>query len=228
VEGSLRLLSSVWWADGIRCIIVAEWIQVPGFAIFFVNPGGKNEVAMFLTKRAFSLLALSLVILFIGSTCCEPDITGPRPEQWATAVVQEGLPNLYRVSATLYRGAQPEKEGFSALKKMGIKTIVNFRTSNKDQKLFNNEDFYYYHLPMNAFFPQREKFLRFLEIVSDPDRQPVFVHCKHGADRTGAAVALYRIKIQKWDVEKAIDEMVNGGYHFHKIHSHLKGFIRNF
>ena len=141
---------------------------------------------------------------------------------------QEGIKNFYKVSAALYRGAQPQKIGFAALKRLGVKTIVNFQTSNEDQALLNGYDFYYYHLSMNPFFPQKKKFLRFLEIVSDPAHQPVFVHCQRGADRTGAAVALYRIKIQKWPVDEAIAEMVSGGYHFHRIHNHLKRFIRNF
>jgi len=54
------------------------------------------------------------------------------------------------------------------------------------------------------------------------------LHCHYGADRTGAAVALYRIHIQKWTADAAIREMTRGGYHFHFIHGHLKRFIRRF
>jgi tyrosine-protein phosphatase SIW14 len=183
---------------------------------------------MFFKKRAIFLTVVSLVFLFYCSSGNKTEATGLRPEQWATVMAREGIPNFYKVSPALYRGGQPDEQGFDALKKLGIKTIVNFRLSNKDQKLFNGYGFNYYHLPMIAFFPKKNKFRRFLEIVSDPVLQPVFVHCQYGADRTGAAVALYRIKIQKWEVEKAIDEMLNGGYHFHRIHSHLKRFIRNF
>ena len=180
-------------------------------------------------KRNKVLLAMVLaaVVLFqcgAGSS----DQTGERPQHWATAVEHPGLPNLYKISADLYRGAQPDKAGIEELKKMGIKTIISFRTSNEDQELIKGYTFNYYHLSMNAFFPKKEKYSRFLVIVSDPANLPAFIHCKHGADRTGAAVALYRIKIQKWNPEEAINEMVNGGYRFHKIHSHLKNFVRKF
>ena len=175
---------------------------------------------------------LSIILIFIFFFYCSHGgssrDTGYRPAHWASAVEREGLQNLYKVSDALYRGAQPQKEGIKELKKLGIKTIVNLRTSNKDQKLIKGYEFKYYHLSMNAFSPKKKKFSRFLEIVSDPAHQPVFIHCQHGADRTGTAVALYRIKIQKWAVEEAIDEMVNGRYHFHKIHNHLKNFIRKF
>jgi len=186
---------------------------------------GKNRV-LFRNKIVLFVL-LSLIFL----QQCDSRTKGTkesRPKEWAAAIQREGLPNLHKVSDQLFRGAQPEKQGFDELKKMGIKTIVNFRGSEKDLKHITGKGFNYYHIPVNTFFPKREEFAYFLEIVSKPDNWPVFVHCKHGADRTGTAVALYRIKIQGWDVEKAIHEMVNGGYHFHRIHWQLKRFIRTF
>lgn len=178
-------------------------------------------------KFILSLIVL-MIFLFNGCPGDTQENGELRPAHWARVVEREGLPNLYQVSNALYRGAQPQEEGIKELKKLGINTIVNLRTSNKDQELLDGYEFKYFHLPMNAFLPNKKKFLRFLEIISDPGNQPVFVHCQHGADRTGAAAALYRIKLQKWDAEEAINEMVKGGYHFHKIHSHLKNFIRKF
>ncbi len=186
-----------------------------------------EEVKMIRRYKLILSLLTAAVVLF---QCCSggADRVDERPQHWAAAVERQGLPNLYKISADLYRGGQPEKSGIEELKKLGIKTIINFRTSNKDQRLIKGYTFNYYHLPMNAFFPRKEKFSRFLEIVSDPAKVPVFIHCKHGADRTGVAAALYRIKIQKWNPDEAINEMVNGGYHFHKIHNHLKSFIKEF
>lgn len=45
-----------------------------------------------------------------------------------------------------------------------------------------------------------------LRIMTDPDRQPVLVHCAAGAQRTGCAVALYRSIVQGWDDDKALKE----------------------
>lgn len=179
-------------------------------------------------KLIVLLFVLSLVFLYHFLYNSPDDPIYPRPAQWAVSMEREGLPNFHKVSDVLYRGGQPEKQGMEELKKMGIKTIVNLRTSDLDQELMAGYEFNYYHLPMNAFLPIKEKFSRFLEIVSDPALQPVFIHCKHGADRTGAAVALYRIRVQGWTYEDAIAEMVNGGFHFHRIHGHLKGFIKRF
>ncbi len=151
-----------------------------------------------------------------------------RPKEWAVPMARPGLPNLNKVSDQLYRGAQPKKAGFAELKKLGVKTIVNFRRRNTDKKYLGDYGFKYIFIPVNTRKPKHEQFARFLELFSNPENLPVFVHCKHGADRTGAAVSLYRVHYQRWTVEKAIHEMVNGGYNFHRRFQNLKTFIREF
>jgi tyrosine-protein phosphatase SIW14 len=182
-------------------------------------------------NRIFFVLALVLLLNSISTAHCTPaevKNNEARPEHWAVAIKQEGLPNFHKVSDTLYRGAQPREQGFEELKKLGIKTVINLRRSTQERILVEETGLKYYHIPMFAAFPKKKKFTRFLEIVSNPSNHPVFVHCKHGADRTGAAVAIYRIKIQNWAVEEAINEMVYGGYNFHRIYSNLKKFVRKF
>jgi protein tyrosine/serine phosphatase len=36
---------------------------------------------------------------------------------------------------------------------------------------------------------------------------PTLVHCSAGSDRTGLAVAMYRVRVQGWPIERAIEEM---------------------
>jgi len=47
---------------------------------------------------------------------------------------------------------------------------------------------------------------RFCEIVMDPSRQPVLVHCEAGSVRAGVMVASYRIAVQGWSYEDAVAE----------------------
>jgi protein tyrosine/serine phosphatase len=79
----------------------------------------------------------------------------------------------------------------------------------------------------NVFHPEMKDVVRFLRLAGDPARRPVFVHCKHGADRTGMMVAFYRIVRQGWTKKQAIREMVHGGFGFHSIWDHLIGFVRD-
>jgi len=54
------------------------------------------------------------------------------------------------------------------------------------------------------------------------------VHCQRGADRTGTATAVYRICVEGWTREEAIDEMVNGGYAFDPRFRHLTKYLQTF
>lgn len=147
--------------------------------------------------------------------------------EWATPIKREGLPNLHKVSEDLYRGAQPTAEGMKELKKMGIKTVLNLRGFHSDKDEIGETKLDYEHIPIKAWSLKEEYVVQFLQIVTDKDRLPVFVHCLHGADRTGVMSAIYRIVVEGWTKEEAIKEMTEGGFGFHKIWKKYIGFIEN-
>lgn len=141
-------------------------------------------------------------------------------------MVRPGLPNLHKVSDDLYRGAQPTAEGVKELDKLGIKTIINLRSSYSDRNILAATDLAYEHIPMTPWHVEDADIVRFLQIVADRDNTPVFVHCRRGADRTGLAVAVYRIVIQGWSKDEAIDEMTQGGFAFYAGWQNLTRYIR--
>ena len=151
-----------------------------------------------------------------------------RPANWAVAPAQPipGLPNFYRVSDKLYRGAQLSAEGARRLQGMGIKTIVSLRAFHDDEALALDVPIARESIRFKTWHPENEDVIRFLKIVVDPDRTPVFVHCQHGADRTGTLIAIYRIVVEGWSKDEAIREMTEGGYGFHPLWKNLKRYIR--
>lgn len=121
------------------------------------------------------------------------------------------LPNFHQVSENLYRGAQPTPDGFQRLAKLGIKTIINLRDDDSRAHAEENEaraaGLRYFNLPMDGFGrPAEEKVRRVLAIINARENQPVFVHCRRGADRTGTIVAVYRIDHDGWSSERAKSE----------------------
>jgi protein tyrosine phosphatase (PTP) superfamily phosphohydrolase (DUF442 family) len=149
----------------------------------------------------------------------------PQQREWATPIELEGVPNLHKVSDVLYRGAQPTAEGMQALKELGITTVVNLRAFHSDRDEIGDIELVYEHIPMIAIYPNEEDILQFLDIVTDDARTPVFVHCMHGADRTGLMNAIYRIILQDWAKKEAIEEMTEGGFGFHGIFQNLVRYI---
>ncbi len=171
------------------------------------------------------LVALSAIgLLPVVSRTAEPE-SKIRPASWAQKLDRPGLPNLHKVNDGLYRGAQPTAEGIKELEKLGVKTIVNLRSSHSDKGVLGKSPIALEPISMNAWHIEEEDLVRFLRIVGDKKRQPVFVHCQHGADRTGVMCAAYRVIVDGWTKQQAIDEMTQGGFNFHSIWSNLPEFI---
>ncbi len=127
------------------------------------------------------------------------------------------LPNSHKVSDSLYRGAQPTAQGIRRLKKMGIRTVVNLRFSHSDRDVIGEIDIGYVHISVNPRQPREDELVRFLRIVSDPTRTPVFVHCQHGTDRTGLMCSVYRVAVQGWTKKAALREMCECKFGFRRI-----------
>lgn len=174
----------------------------------------------------FIIVAVSFLSAVPDADCVKATVE--RPSTWAVPIVKKNLPNLFKVSDTLYRGAQPTRAGFLELNKMGIKTIINLREHHTDKKLITGMGFNYFAIPTSTTKPDKARYQKALDIMNNPAMQPVFVHCLHGADRTGTAVALYRITVQKWQTEEAIKELQQGGYGHHAMFKDIIKFIRNF
>jgi protein tyrosine/serine phosphatase len=149
-----------------------------------------------------------------------------RRAAWGQPLDMPGVPNLHRVSPCLYRGAQPTAEGMGELRKLGVRTVVNLRQFHSDRDELAGQDLAYEHIAMLAAWPTEEQLIRFLRIVGDQSRQPVFVHCQHGADRTGTMCATYRIVVEGWSKDEAIREMTQGGFGFHEVWKNLIEYVQ--
>lgn len=183
-------------------------------------------------------IGLSLLIVIIGlvwlyqnvlmhQSLPSGTVDASRPAHWATPVDKPGLRNFYKVSDRLYRGAQPEEEGIRQLEQIGIKTVISLELFHSDRSMLEKTGsrMSYEHIYMQTWRPEEKDVTRFLKIVSDTARTPVYVHCYHGSDRTGTMCAIYRIIMQGWTKDEALREMQEGGYGFHSIWKNLIEFI---
>ena len=175
-----------------------------------------------------ALLALSLAVAGSGCSPAPRAALPPRApdvHNWAEPIARPGLPNLHRVTPLLYRGAQPTREGFFELARLGVKSVLSLRSLHADS-IPIDANLHYERISFKAWHPEDEDVVRFLKVVADPTRQPVFVHCQWGADRTGMMVAVERIALEGWTKDEAIAEMTQGDFGFHPEWQNLVNYVR--
>ena len=166
-------------------------------------------------------------ILLFGSMNTTRTTSNLASTQWAEPMQVQGLPNLYKVSDSLYRGALPTAEGLQELKKLGVRTVIDLRESDGNQAKMAELGLTYEHIPMTALRVKDDNVVQFLRIAGAPDHAPMFVHCQRGADRTGLMCAVYRIAFQGWTKDQAIAEMTQGGFRFNHGYQNVVNYIRD-
>jgi protein tyrosine phosphatase (PTP) superfamily phosphohydrolase (DUF442 family) len=142
-----------------------------------------------------------------------------------------GIHNAGKVSEVLFRGAQPSAQGLAELKKLGVTTIVDLR-GNRGEVQWERQQaealgMHFVDIPVLGWSaPANAQVAQFLKLFEDPG-QKIFVHCRFGSDRTSVMVATYRIALQKWTADEAVEEMYSFGFHYH-WYPRMRSYIRNF
>jgi hypothetical protein len=131
-------------------------------------------------------------------------------------------------------------QGIDALNKFGIVHHINLQGGDVDGSFFGffayylqkgempeaveaerqyvqSTGRYFSNFPLNSHAPvDAETDLRIREalllLASATPESPAYIHCEHGADRTGLIIALYRIVYQRWNIQEAYREWVKFGH----------------
>ncbi len=140
----------------------------------------------------------------------------------------DDLPNFHAVAPGIWRGAAPSEAGLRRLKAMGVKTIIDLRiapkTVHKEGVYARSLGFHWINLPMGADPPTPKQVTTFLATLGHAPTDPVYVHCQHGADRTGCMLGIYRVTQQGWTFPRAYAEMRQDG--FNPRWGHLREAVR--
>lgn len=140
--------------------------------------------------------------------------------------------NFHKVEPYLYRGGQPVKEGFLALKDLGVKTVLCLRWGKKviaaEKASVESLGMTFISMPLNYWnLPKPETIDYFLELIDNTEHHPLYVHCLHGSDRTGILIAIFRMFRQGWSFSQAYDEMRKCGFHRFRLQN-FKWWLRKF
>jgi uncharacterized protein (TIGR01244 family) len=155
--------------------------------------------------KFLAVLALSVSALFVGPALAE------------TGSVAISIPNFHQVNEHVFRGGQPGPASWEGLAKMGVKTVIDLRREGEEEhsvaaeaKAVAAAGMIYVNVPMKGVVaPSEQQIAKILALLDS--KEPVFVHCKKGADRTGTVIACYRIAHDRWERQQALQEAKSHG-----------------
>jgi protein tyrosine phosphatase (PTP) superfamily phosphohydrolase (DUF442 family) len=175
------------------------------------------------------LPAVSLLASLLFATGCAtshapaanitPAVVVPPPgtPQHPLDAYVRGVDNFGFISPEIWRGARPTPQGMATLANMGVKTVINLEQDYNDTP---PADVKYVHLATPSWHCDQVDIPALLKAIDD-NPKPIFIHCHAGRDRTGLAVAAYRLA-QGMPASQAIQELHN----FH-IHAWWRPFIEH-
>jgi len=121
-----------------------------------------------------------------------------------------GVTNYTKVDATVACAGATPVTALPEIKKNGFASVVNFRMpteqgANIDEAKATAAQvgLKYIHLPYQTPTPEIAE--AFLKAVADPSNQPMYIHCA-SANRVGAMWFIKRVKLDGWDVDRAMKE----------------------
>lgn len=129
---------------------------------------------------------------------------------------------MIQVADYLYRGPRPNS----------IKELVDSKIDTSlcleygFYEAFHDDDYenrcrwvtniHFINYPLGDFLPptvfELQKIAKIIQMAID-NKETILVHCLHGVDRTGMAIAAWQIIYDGWLVEDAITGMKDMGFH---------------
>lgn len=128
------------------------------------------------------------------------------------------IPRYLEVSEGIYRSGRPNEEAMNWLKdEQKIKTIINLENDfyyvDREERWAKERNIHFYSLPMDGQeTPKEYRVNKALDLLNDPTKHPILVHCKYGRDRTGLVIGLHRVENEDEDKKVAYQEMKDLGF----------------
>lgn len=116
------------------------------------------------------------------------------------------------VSDKIFRGGEPSVRDLEILSDVfNIKRVISLdgTIGNKIHPICEKLGIDHIIIPIGG--KETSSMIDFLKnnIQELFENQPLYVHCRHGKDRTGMAVALYRTNVEKWEPQEALQEALS-------------------
>ena len=143
-----------------------------------------------------------------------------------------GITNFARVETTVACAGAVKAEAVPEIKKLGFSSIINLREATEQGADIDAEaaaakaaGLNFVHLPFNVASPDPHLVDNFLAAITKPGMQPAFIHCA-GGGRASAMWMIKRMKVDKWDENKAVEEATALGLNNERLKQFALNYMR--
>lgn len=159
------------------------------------------------------------------------------PSKIHLSSIRKLIDNFHSVeSGKLYRSKQLSSKNLNRyIKKLGIKTIINLRGKNKDQKWWCEEkeaakknNLLFCNIAMNSNTNPTPEQIKKLFHLYQKAPKPILIHCHSGIDRSGEAAALWVLNQQNKNKKEALKQLSLRYGYLKWFHPTKKKFIKNY
>ena len=162
---------------------------------------GVVSITVNMVKRLLLILLSFTVVCGSGAS----DLRADAPFRFEPKALRAaGVENFFQVATNLFSGGTPVgDDGFAALAKLGIKTIITVDGGQPDLARARTNGMRYVHLPHGYDGISREtqlKLVKAMQVVEGP----VYIHCHHGKHRGPAAAAVVCMAKADWTPNDAL------------------------
>jgi len=123
-----------------------------------------------------------------------------------------GITNFARIETTVACAGAVTPAAVAEIKKMGFKSIFNFRLATESGADIEGETaaakavgINFMHLPLNGAMPDPAVADNFLKAIKMPGNEPALIHCA-SCNRAAAMWLIKRVMVDNWDTDRAMAE----------------------
>lgn len=126
------------------------------------------------------------------------------------------VPKLLCIDERFATGGQPTSDAFARLASKGFRSVLNLRTASegvdldRERELVEKAGMRYLSIPVVGSAPKPEQAAEFIKVAQEQENHPMLIHCG-SANRVGGFWMIYRVLVQSWPEDKALEEATRIG-----------------